>query len=83
MLLRSSKPSLHANVDCNALVAAIVSRQVPVVRLLLQVTILVLDHHCPHWMFSNYYITICLNLVPIPTACMWGLSMLQKNDKVP
>ncbi|KAK9276201.1 hypothetical protein L1049_005732 [Liquidambar formosana] len=36
VLLRSSKPSLHANVDCNALVAAIVSRQVSVVRLLLQ-----------------------------------------------
>ncbi|KAK2993182.1 hypothetical protein RJ640_030806 [Escallonia rubra] len=36
VLLRSSKPSLHANVDCNALVAATVSRQVPVVRLLLQ-----------------------------------------------
>ncbi|KAM7487164.1 hypothetical protein LguiB_024648 [Lonicera macranthoides] len=36
VLLRSSKPSLHANVDCNALVAAIVSRQVPVVRLLVQ-----------------------------------------------
>ncbi|XP_059657725.1 uncharacterized protein LOC132304179 isoform X3 [Cornus florida] len=36
VLLRSSKPSLHANVDCNALVAAIVSRQISVVRLLLQ-----------------------------------------------
>ncbi|XP_057984884.1 uncharacterized protein LOC110631688 isoform X2 [Hevea brasiliensis] len=37
VLLRSSKPSLHANVDCNALTAAIVSRQISVVRLLLQV----------------------------------------------
>lgn len=37
VLLRSSKPSLHANVDCNALAAAIVSRQISVVRLLLQV----------------------------------------------
>lgn len=37
MLLRSSKPSLHTNVDCNALVAAIISRQVFVVRQLLQV----------------------------------------------
>lgn len=37
VLLRSSKPSLHANVDCNALVAAIISRQISIVRLLLQV----------------------------------------------
>ncbi|XVF57843.1 hypothetical protein PTKIN_Ptkin07bG0015000 [Pterospermum kingtungense] len=36
LLLRSSKPSLHTNVDCTALVAAVVSRQVSVVRLLLQ-----------------------------------------------
>lgn len=36
VLLRSSKPSLHTNVDCTALVAAVVSRQVSVVRLLLQ-----------------------------------------------
>ncbi|CAK7327395.1 unnamed protein product [Dovyalis caffra] len=37
VLLQSSKPSLHANVDCNALAAAVVSRQISVVRLLLQV----------------------------------------------
>ncbi|KAL8532793.1 hypothetical protein ACS0TY_009122 [Phlomoides rotata] len=37
ILLQSSKPSLYANVDCNALVAAIVSRQVSVVQLLLKV----------------------------------------------
>ncbi|XVE92172.1 hypothetical protein REPUB_Repub01dG0074500 [Reevesia pubescens] len=36
VLLRSSKPSLHTNIDCNALVAAVVSRQTSVVRLLLQ-----------------------------------------------
>ncbi|KAK6922384.1 Ankyrin repeat [Dillenia turbinata] len=36
MLLQSSRPSLHTNVDCNALVAAIVSRQISVVQLLLQ-----------------------------------------------
>ncbi|KAA8530119.1 hypothetical protein F0562_004828 [Nyssa sinensis] len=36
MLLRSSRPSLHTNVDCTALVAAVVSKQVPVVHLLLQ-----------------------------------------------
>ncbi|KAL3644446.1 hypothetical protein CASFOL_009626 [Castilleja foliolosa] len=37
ILLQSSKPSLYANVDCNALVAAIVSRQVSIVQLLLRV----------------------------------------------
>ncbi|XP_061338684.1 uncharacterized protein LOC133285467 [Gastrolobium bilobum] len=36
-LLQSSKPFLYANVDCNALFAAVVSRQINVVRLLLQV----------------------------------------------
>ncbi|KAJ0038184.1 hypothetical protein Pint_23689 [Pistacia integerrima] len=36
VLLQSSKPSLYANVDCNALAAAVVSRQIHVVRLLLQ-----------------------------------------------
>ncbi|XP_058102263.1 uncharacterized protein LOC131246309 [Magnolia sinica] len=36
MLLRSSKPSLHTNTDCTALISAIVSRQVSVVRQLLQ-----------------------------------------------
>lgn len=35
-LLQSSRPSLHTNVDCNALVASVVNRQVSVVRLLLQ-----------------------------------------------
>ncbi|KAL8138668.1 hypothetical protein V2J09_004669 [Rumex salicifolius] len=36
VLLVSSKPSLHSNIDCTALVAAVVSRHVSVVRLLLQ-----------------------------------------------
>lgn len=36
VLLQSSKPSLHTNVDCNGLVAAVVSRQPFVVRLLIQ-----------------------------------------------
>ncbi|KAG6527962.1 hypothetical protein ZIOFF_010098 [Zingiber officinale] len=36
VLLRSLKPSLHTNVDCTALFAAVVSRQVAVVRRLLQ-----------------------------------------------
>ncbi|KAJ3675433.1 hypothetical protein LUZ60_004475 [Juncus effusus] len=36
MLLRSLKPSLHTNVDCTALFAAIISRQVTVVQKLLQ-----------------------------------------------
>jgi hypothetical protein len=37
LLLQSSKPSLYTNVDCTALVAAIVNRQVSAVRVLLQV----------------------------------------------
>ncbi|KAG5093310.1 hypothetical protein JHK84_048898 [Glycine max] len=37
ILLQSSKPFLHASVDCNALFAAVVSRQINVVGLLLQV----------------------------------------------
>ncbi|OWM76195.1 serine/threonine-protein phosphatase 6 regulatory ankyrin repeat subunit C-like [Punica granatum] len=36
VLLQSSKPSLHINMDCSALVAAVIGRQVAVVRLLLQ-----------------------------------------------
>lgn len=40
VLLQSSKPSVHMNVDCTALVAAVVGRQVSVVHLLLQVIIL-------------------------------------------
>ncbi|XP_027101948.2 uncharacterized protein [Coffea arabica] len=36
MLLQSCKPSLYTNADCTALVAAIVSRQVSAVRLLLE-----------------------------------------------
>lgn len=37
VLLQSCKPSLHTNADCTALVAAVVSRQISVVRLLLKV----------------------------------------------
>ncbi|KAL2240623.1 UNVERIFIED_CONTAM: hypothetical protein Sindi_0703500 [Sesamum indicum] len=37
ILLQSCKPSLHTNADCTALVAAIVSRQISVVHLLLEV----------------------------------------------
>nr|GEU82532.1 hypothetical protein [Tanacetum cinerariifolium] len=37
VLLCSSKPSLHTNINCTPLVAAVVSRQVAIVRLLLQV----------------------------------------------
>ncbi|KAL0377316.1 UNVERIFIED_CONTAM: hypothetical protein Sradi_3037100 [Sesamum radiatum] len=36
ILLQSCKPSLHTNADCTALVAAIVSRQISVVHLLLE-----------------------------------------------
>ena len=39
VLLLSSKPYLHMNVDCNALIAAVVSRQTFVVELLLKVSI--------------------------------------------
>ncbi|XP_047314092.1 serine/threonine-protein phosphatase 6 regulatory ankyrin repeat subunit C [Impatiens glandulifera] len=38
MLLQSYRPSLHTNLDCTALVAAVVSRQVEVVKQLLQVS---------------------------------------------
>ncbi|KAJ0580688.1 putative IQ motif, EF-hand binding, ankyrin repeat-containing domain superfamily [Helianthus annuus] len=41
VLLQSSKPSLHINTDCMPLVAAVVSRQTTVVRLLLQVTFVI------------------------------------------
>lgn len=37
VLLRSAKPALHANVDCTPLVAAIVSRQMNMVKYLLEV----------------------------------------------
>ncbi|XP_051140559.1 uncharacterized protein LOC127257987 [Andrographis paniculata] len=36
ILLQSYKPSLHTNADCTALVAAIISRQISVVQLLLE-----------------------------------------------
>ncbi|KAL0450777.1 UNVERIFIED_CONTAM: hypothetical protein Slati_1634100 [Sesamum latifolium] len=36
ILLQSCKPSLHTNADCTALVAAVVSRQISVVHLLLE-----------------------------------------------
>ncbi|GFY91541.1 hypothetical protein Acr_07g0017370 [Actinidia rufa] len=40
VLLMSSKPSLHTNVGCNAIVAAVVvSRQISIVRLLLQAAV--------------------------------------------
>ena len=35
VLLQSFRPSLHTNVNCIALVAAVIHRQVPMVRLLL------------------------------------------------
>lgn len=41
VLLQSSNPPLYANVNCNALVAAIVNRQVSMVQLLLQVNMYV------------------------------------------
>ncbi|KAK0587176.1 hypothetical protein LWI29_018702 [Acer saccharum] len=36
VLLRSFKPALHANIDCTPLIAAIVNRQVPMVKYLLE-----------------------------------------------
>lgn len=39
VLLQSAKPALHANIDCTPLVAAIVSRQVSMVKYLLEVRI--------------------------------------------
>ena len=54
VLLQSSKPSLHANVDSTALVAAIVSRQISVVRLLLQVTLLILAIDL-FFVWGNYF----------------------------
>ncbi|KAF5197858.1 Ankyrin repeat domain-containing protein [Thalictrum thalictroides] len=39
ILLQSSRPSLHTNADCTALVAAVVNRHVPVVRQLLQIDV--------------------------------------------
>lgn len=44
VLLRSFKPSLHANVDWTPLVAAIVNRQVSMVKYLLEVRIYYLIH---------------------------------------
>jgi len=60
VLLRSLKPSLHANVDCTALFAAIVSRQVAVVRHLLQVRIICQQQpqnttHIQEWALDTIY----------------------------
>lgn len=54
VLLQSSKPSLHTNVDCNALVAAVVSRQISVVRLLLEVIKVMLINI--FWFCSKFHI---------------------------
>ena len=45
VLLRSIKPALHANTDCTPLVAAVVSRQVSMVKYLLEVMICYLILH--------------------------------------
>jgi len=37
VLLRSVKPALDANVDCTPIVAAIISRQISIVKLLIEV----------------------------------------------
>lgn len=64
MLLQSSKPSLYANVDCNALVAAIVSRQTAVVELLLKVIIFL------------RYCTVSSFATALQPALCWSLDML-------
>jgi hypothetical protein len=38
VLLRSVKPALHANVNCTPLVAAVMSRQISTVKLLIEVS---------------------------------------------
>lgn len=58
MLLQSSKPSLHANVDCNSLAAAVVSRQTFIVQLLLKVISLT-----PVYLLKVIFYVCCLNFV--------------------
>ncbi|XP_021771247.1 uncharacterized protein LOC110735376 [Chenopodium quinoa] len=53
VLLQSSKPSLHANIDCNGLVAAVVSRQPSVVRLLLQADITDMEVKLGAWSWDS------------------------------
>ncbi|KAM7279966.1 hypothetical protein ACFE04_007100 [Oxalis oulophora] len=61
MLLQSLKPALHTNVDCNALVAAVVSRQVPAVRPANNASIITVEQLVEYlWMtvqgkYSRYY----------------------------
>lgn len=64
MLLQSSKPALHANFDCNALAGAVVSRQISVVRLLLQVSILEINHHYwePNFIGRMYMIFVIFDM---------------------
>lgn len=64
MLLQSSKPALHANFDCNALAGAVVSRQISVVRLLLQVSILEINHHYwePNFLGRMYMIFVIFDM---------------------
>lgn len=56
VLLQSCTPSLHTNADCTALVAAVVSRQISVVRLLLKVKKLMLDTE------FGYFYEFCFSL---------------------
>lgn len=63
ILLQSSKPSLHTNVDCSALIAAVVSRQVATVRLLLKVICTSLSVYL--YKLTMMHIEISSSLLPI------------------
>ena len=71
VLLRSSKPSLHTNVDCNALVSAVVSRQISIVRLFLQVIIFMKDPQN----YSRIKIDLWFCIVG-PTSTYWPSLLL-------
>lgn len=58
VLLRSVKPALHANTDCTPLIAAVVSRQVSMVKYLLEVMI------CSHIFICNADATSSRFFVP-------------------
>ncbi|KAL0331876.1 UNVERIFIED_CONTAM: Ankyrin repeat and KH domain-containing protein mask-1 [Sesamum calycinum] len=72
ILLQSCKPSLHTNADCTALVAAIVSRQISVVHLLLEVNKVMLAlQSC---FISLYIFFTQFNKLP-PGSATWGMVM--------
>lgn len=84
VLLRSLKPSLHANVDCSPLGAAIVSRQVAMVQYLLEVTLYLIRNifliggfsqvviyvALLDWSTPSLLFFICLNLSFVSCHCL-------------